>query len=72
MRRLPAALRRAIADFAFAYGGLYPDFVYPPPTGRYASFKEELGRIRNSLRSSASARRASRSTSVPSPTRESS
>lgn len=46
MRRLPAALRRSIADFSFAYGGLYPDFVYPSPTGGYASFGEELERVR--------------------------
>lgn len=46
MRRLPGGLRRAIADFSFVYSALYPDFVYPPATGPYASFAEELERIR--------------------------
>jgi DNA-binding transcriptional ArsR family regulator len=46
MRRLPLALKRAIADFSFVYAGLYPDFVYPPATGGYASFDEELERVR--------------------------
>jgi hypothetical protein len=46
MRRLPVALKRAIADFSFVYAGLYPDFVYPPATGGYASFGEELDRVR--------------------------
>lgn len=47
MRRLPAGLRRAIVDFSFVYSGLYPDFVYPPATGGYASFADELERVRN-------------------------
>jgi DNA-binding transcriptional ArsR family regulator len=42
MRRLPAELKREIAEFSFAYRCLIPDFLYPSPSAGYGTFEEEL------------------------------
>jgi DNA-binding transcriptional ArsR family regulator len=41
-RDLPAALRRDIAAFAFAYRGFVPEFLVPSPRSAYRTFEEEL------------------------------
>jgi DNA-binding transcriptional ArsR family regulator len=42
MRALPPALKRRIGEFAFAYRGYPPDFLFPPPSEPYRDFHEEL------------------------------
>ncbi|MEV6526816.1 DUF5937 family protein [Longispora sp. NPDC051575] len=44
MRRLPPALRREIAAFGFAYRTYFPAFLFPPATGTFATFADELTR----------------------------
>lgn len=41
-RDLPAALRRDIAAFGFAYRGFVPEFLVPSPSSAYRTFEEEL------------------------------
>jgi DNA-binding transcriptional ArsR family regulator len=41
-RALPAALKREIAAFAFAYRGFIPEFLVPSPATAYGTFEEEL------------------------------
>lgn len=45
MRRLPAPLKRRIADFSFVYRQLVPDFVFPAPGDQYGSFDDELAKL---------------------------
>jgi DNA-binding transcriptional ArsR family regulator len=42
MRSLPAALRRRVGDFAFAYRRAMPDFLAPSADSGFRSFDEEL------------------------------
>ena len=45
-RDFPAALKREIAAFGFAYRGFIPEFLVPSPDTVYATFEDELGRPR--------------------------
>jgi DNA-binding transcriptional ArsR family regulator len=44
-RTLPAALRRDIARFSFAYREFVPEFLMPSPATGYRSFEEELEQL---------------------------
>jgi DNA-binding transcriptional ArsR family regulator len=44
-RRLPSAIRREIAAFAFALRSYFPGFLYPRATGDYAAFATELAAL---------------------------
>ena len=46
MRALSPSLRRRIAELAFVYRRMMPDFVAPPADEGYGSFADELERIR--------------------------
>ena len=46
MRRLPAGLRREIADLSFLYRWTLPNVVLPSATTPYEEFDAELGRLR--------------------------
>ena len=41
-RALPAALRREIAAFRFAYDAFVPEFLMPSPASAFGSFEDEL------------------------------
>src|ERR687883_539206 len=42
MRRLPPALKRSVAEFAFLYRHMYPDCFSPPAVGTLRTLEEEL------------------------------
>jgi DNA-binding transcriptional ArsR family regulator len=44
-RTLPAALRREIAAFGFAYRGFIPEFLVPSPDTVYGTFEDELAQL---------------------------
>jgi DNA-binding transcriptional ArsR family regulator len=44
-RDFPAALKREIAAFGFAYRGFIPEFLVPSPDTVYATFEDELGNL---------------------------
>jgi DNA-binding transcriptional ArsR family regulator len=46
MRRLPPPLKRAIEDFAFAYGRYIPSLLAPPPDEDLREFEQELDVVR--------------------------
>jgi hypothetical protein len=41
-RTLPAALRRELAAFSFAYSSFVPEFLMPSPAAGYHTFEDEL------------------------------
>lgn len=41
-RGLPPDLRRRVGAFSFCYRSYFPEFLFPGPEGRLASFEEEL------------------------------
>ena len=47
MRRLPARLRREIADFSFLYRWNLPDFLFQDAHSEFAEFSTELDRLRS-------------------------
>jgi DNA-binding transcriptional ArsR family regulator len=42
MRKLPAALRRRISEFGFAYRWTMPDFVVPSPEDEFSDIEQDL------------------------------
>jgi DNA-binding transcriptional ArsR family regulator len=42
MRKLPAALKRRIAEFGFAYRWTMPDFITASPEGEFSDFEHDL------------------------------
>lgn len=46
MRDLPERVRRDVHAFAFAYRGYIPELLAPAPLAGYASFQDELARLR--------------------------
>lgn len=45
MRELAPALKAEIAAFAFAYRSYFPAFLFPNPSGTYATFEDELTQL---------------------------